>query len=647
MGPAGAEGVDGIDGKEVTFQVREGFIQWQYVGDTVWNALIDLSTITGADGRNGTNGIDGREVLFQVAEGYIQWQYTGDTTWRNLVDINTLSGVQGIGIANTLINQYGELIITYTNNTEVNIGTIYRVYTVNFIGLQGYLIDSQSVIYGSDIVAPTPPIIKGYTFTGWSQTFTNINSNMSINAIYKINTYTLTFLTEGGLAIEPISNIEYNSTITLPIPSKEGYIFKGWFTGNTVNDGHFTNLTKVKDNITLYARWESRIFTVKFVDIDDIILKEVKVFSGESAVAPTAPEITGYTFTGWTQQFVNVIRDTIAKATYSINQYTITFDSNDGSLVETITQDYGTEVIEPTEPTKEGYTFVGWYVDAEFTTSYTFKTMPGDDITVYAKWQNTIIFDSNGGTLVDEITQDFGAILNEPTNPIREGYSFAGWYSDSLLMSSFTFATMPSQNITLYAKWTINQYTITFDTNDGTFVEEITQDYGTEVIEPTEPTKYKHIFLGWKLNLSSSTYFLFEMMPAENIILYADWKLLNDNYISYESRLNSNNQFVIDFTISEFVYFSAFDLIVTLNKSVLSVTSELSPFGYLTENNQIRLLYSDASNNINIDTVIVSIVVNASDLEGLVLSLHINQVISIDNNEPIEALFTIDERLKP
>ena len=148
----GADGVDGTDGKQVTFQVSEGFIQWQYVGDTTWTNLIDLQTITGADGSNGTDGADGREVLFQVADGFIQWQYTGDTTWTNLVDINTLTGVQGIGISNTSINEYGELIITYTDNTVVNIGTIYKVYTVNFVGLEGYLIDSQTIIYGSDAV---------------------------------------------------------------------------------------------------------------------------------------------------------------------------------------------------------------------------------------------------------------------------------------------------------------------------------------------------------------------------------------------------------------------------------------------------------------------------------------------------------------
>ena len=107
----------------------------------------------------GPHGEDGREVLFQVAYGYIQWQYTGDTLWTNLIEIASLTGVQGVGISNTSINEYGELIITYTDDSVANLGQIYIVYTVNFVGLDGYLIDTQSVIYGDDAVAPTPPTI--------------------------------------------------------------------------------------------------------------------------------------------------------------------------------------------------------------------------------------------------------------------------------------------------------------------------------------------------------------------------------------------------------------------------------------------------------------------------------------------------------
>ena len=92
VGPAGQDGVDGINGKEVTFRVSEGYIQWQYLGDLSWNNLVALTTLTGLDGANGT---DGKEVAFQVSGGYIQWQYAGDSSWTNLVELTSLVGPAG------------------------------------------------------------------------------------------------------------------------------------------------------------------------------------------------------------------------------------------------------------------------------------------------------------------------------------------------------------------------------------------------------------------------------------------------------------------------------------------------------------------------------------------------------------------------
>jgi uncharacterized repeat protein (TIGR02543 family) len=85
--------------------------------------------------------------------------------------------------------------------------------------------------------------------------------------------------------------------------------------------------------------------------------------------------------------------------------------------------------------------------------------MPSQAITLYAKWtanQYTIRFDSNGGTRVTAITQNFGTAVSAPTNPTRTGYTFAGWFSDEALTIAYTFTTMPSQATTLYAKWTAN-----------------------------------------------------------------------------------------------------------------------------------------------------------------------------------------------
>nr|WIF89110.1 InlB B-repeat-containing protein [Acholeplasma laidlawii] len=551
VGPAGQDGVDGINGKQVTFQVSEGFIQWQYVGDTTWTNLIDLQTITGADGSNGTDGADGREVLFQVAEGYIQWQYTGDTTWTNLIEINALTGQTGVGILSTDINQQGELIITYTNDVVVNIGRVVTGYTVNFVGMNGYLIDSQYIIYGQSALEPTAPIVTGYTFVEWDTAFNQVTSNLTVRAIYQINTYTISFNTNGGSYIAPLTGVTYGSMIELPFPTKEGYGFKGWFTGNTVNDGQFTNLSMVTSDLTLYAKWESGVFTVRFVDADDFVLKEVEVISGASTTPPVAPTIEGYTFVGWSTSYTLILKDTLIKALYEANSYTITFNSNGGSLVESITQDYATTIIQPNDPTRQGYTFGGWYGDSSLTTAYTFTTIPAQNITLYAKW-NIITYGidyeldggDNHGSNPSSYTVETNTItLSEPS---KEGYTFNGWYSDEQYTAEVIAITQGSiSDITLYAKWSISSYTITFDSNGGSLVEPMAQDYATTVIQPTNPTKAGYTFGGWYSDSDLTTAYIFTSMPSGNITLYAKWNIITygidydldggDNHVSNPS----------------------------------------------------------------------------------------------------------------
>jgi len=131
--------------------------------------------------------------------------------------------------------------------------------------------------------------------------------------------------------------------------------------------------------------------------------------------------------------------------------------TNGGSAVAAITLASGATVTAPTQPTKTGFTFGGWYSDSALTTAYTFSVMPAENITLYAKWnavvvQTTITFEVNGGSVVAAITQNAGTVVVAPTAPTKTGYTFAGWYSDIALTVAYTFNLMPSQNISLYAK---------------------------------------------------------------------------------------------------------------------------------------------------------------------------------------------------
>ena len=225
----------------------------------------------------------------------------------------------------------------------------------------------------------------------------------------------------------------------------------------------------------------------------------------------------GYTQVGWSTVdggekvygFEDVYTQNEALTLYPVwntNKYTITFDTNGGSEIAPITQDYGTEITAPANPTRKGYTFKGW--DKEIP-----ETMPAENMTVKAQWeinQYTITFDTNGGSEIAPITQDYGTKITAPDKPTRKGYTFKGWDKEIP-------KTMPAENITVKAQWKINQYTITFDTNGGSDIAPITQDYGTEITAPDNPTRKGYTFKGWDKEIP-------ETMPAENITITARWK---------------------------------------------------------------------------------------------------------------------------
>ena len=239
---------------------------------------------------------------------------------------------------------------------------------------------------------------------------------------------------------------------------------------------------------------------------------------GVGATLPAADDMTytGHTFKGWydnenlTGSPVTAIggAETGNKeywAKWEINQYTVTVKPENGKADIIITQDYGTPITAPTL-TREGYTFKGW--DKEIP-----ETMPADNITVKAQWeinQYTIAFDTNGGSEITPITQDYGTKITAPDKPTRKGYTFKGWDKEIP-------KTMPAENITVKAQWEINQYTITFDTNGGSEIAPITQDYGTEITAPDNPTRKGYTFKGWDKEIPKT-------MPAENITITARWK---------------------------------------------------------------------------------------------------------------------------
>ena len=193
------------------------------------------------------------------------------------------------------------------------------------------------------------------------------------------------------------------------------------------------------------------------------------------------------------------------------------FNTNTTSTIQTKEVEEGTILKIEETITKQGYTFIGW--------DYDFNKPITTDLEVNAKWQAnkyTITFNPNGGKVTSttqQVTYDSDYTLITPT---YEGHAFMGWYyNDKLFEESGIWKI--DKDITLYAKFIMNQYTLTFVTNGGTSIERVTQDYGT-IVNVEDPTKENYIFDGWYKDETFKTKYTITTMPNEDLTLYAKWR---------------------------------------------------------------------------------------------------------------------------
>ena len=324
-------------------------------------------------------------------------------------------------------------------------------------------------------------------------------------------TYAVTLNTNGGTINNGnVTEYTYGVGATLPTDvTRTGYTFKGWYYNENLTGSPVTAIGDTETgNKEYWAKWEINQYTVTVKPENGEADITITQDYGTPITAPADPIREGYTFIGWDRDIPKTMpaENITVTAQWEINQYTIAFDTAGGSEIAPITQDYGTNITAPADPTRKGYTFKGW--DKEIP-----ETMPAENITVKAQWeinQYTIAFVTNGGSEIAPITQDYGTEITAPDNPTREGYTFIGWDRDIPEI-------MPAENITVTAQWEINRYTITFDTAGGSEIAPITQDYGTNITAPADPTREGYTFIGWDKAIPTT-------MPAENITVTAQWK---------------------------------------------------------------------------------------------------------------------------
>ena len=708
----GIDGINGQDGREVTFKVENGYIKWQYEGDTTWTNLIELSSLIGPKGDKGNDGTDGREVTFKVENGYIKWQYVGDTTWTNLIELSSLIGPKGDkgndGIdgkdGKSAYEIYKETHPEYTKSEQewlddlVNgrLGTKEETkYIVKFVTNTTDTIADQIVTKGEKVTKPTDPVKEGYifdgwyiddekwvfsgytitsditltarfikieeesfslnnsikendiykvvvsnsinsynfrlninitgysnyyvsgdeygstihftkqvqlnegnnyyyilcekdngdidtyrvniyrnrlykvefntnttskiepkqveegtiltnvetltktgyTFKGWDYDFTKpITSNLIVNAIWAANQYTITYDPNGGTINKNTQMVTYDSNYILLEPTYEGHAFMGWYYNDRLFDN--TGIWKLTTNITLTANWSAEFNIIYILDggTNDSNNPTKYYYTTETINLKDPTKIEAI-FDGWytEPEFINKVEqiekgstgDITLYAKFIMNKYTLTFETNGGTRIEQVTADYGTKLNITT--TRKGYELVGWFKDSSLSLSSYYElgeTMPNENLTLYAKWslnQYKIVYILDGGE--KDSTNPYVYTIETETinlkNPTKVEAIFDGWYTEPEFINKVEQIKKGSTgDITLYAKFIMNKYTITFETNGGTSIEQVTADYGT-LISIENPIKEGYIFDGWYKDKSFTTKYIITTMPNENITLYA------------------------------------------------------------------------------------------------------------------------------
>ena len=437
-------------------------------------------------------------------------------------------------------------------------------YTVSFSanGGSGTVPGPLTVNAGSSITLPSGGglAMSSCTFGGWNtnNVGTGINypkgsslvptSDITLYAKWDAITipYTVAFSADGGTPAPAQQNIAYGGKVTEPAAmTKTGYTFGGWFKETAFTNQWNFATDIVTSDITLYAKWDAVAipYTVAFsADGGTPAPTQQTVGHGGKVTEPAAMTKTGYTFGGWFKEMAlinkwNFATDTVSAnitlyAKWSLNQIYVTFVSNGGTFVPDQAVTIGGKVAEPEGIARTGHTLDGWYMDNNtFLYRWNFATdIVSSNITLYAKWninRHTVTFNTDGGIPAPaQQTVDLGSKVTEPAATTKIGYTFGGWFKEAALINQWNFATdTVTGNITLYAKWMLNQYTATFNANGGTPAPtQQTVDHGGKVTEPPAMTRSGYLFDAWYKEAAFTNKWNFVTDTATGpLTLYAKW----------------------------------------------------------------------------------------------------------------------------
>lgn len=334
------------------------------------------------------------------------------------------------------------------NGDTVYVKWTINKYTVTFMDGEKVLATFTNVTHGDTVTAPEVPEKDGKTFSKWDKDFSKVTSDLTINAVYDVDTFTVTF--KDGEKVLETQTVEYEAAATAPDTARlsppEGMHFAKW-------DKDFS---KVTESIEVSAVYEPNEYSVIFKN-GETTLKTEMVKHGFAATAPNVYDTATKKFVGWDKSFDNVTSDLIVNAKFETKKFTLTFINFDGTTVYTAEVEYGASISDHFETADSAATYDtkildydGWYkADGTRIDELDLPTMPAENFTLTLKL-----------SLMDSAIGDFK--VNTPAD-----FTFTE-------SNTAEFSVMPNEGTTLHAGvtykyiWTINKDNVFYKTEETT-----------------------------------------------------------------------------------------------------------------------------------------------------------------------------------
>jgi internalin A len=455
--------------------------------------------------------------------------------------------------------------ITVSYSGEYN-AAVYAHSRVEFI-VDDEVYEHLDVKSGFSFAPPkVPPKKEGHTFSGWytapvggeKWNFNNKvnvrNEPLQLYAQFDVHTYKLIYIHHDEVFEE---HFDASFGQLLPhssLSTKRGHTLN-WYIDQTYSEKwDVANMTMPAYDVTLYGRYDINDYKLTYIHEETALEEQFDVVFDSVLPLASLPEKHGYTLKWYADsQYTIAVKpndmsmpdeDVVLYGRYEVNKYNVTYVI--GEEQSTTMVDFGTLLVQPADPMKEGYTFLGWFDEAGSSWDFTVDTMPASDMVLYAQYE---IIQSNVTYIVgDEVMAiveqiPYGMRLTEISAPDKEGHVFLGWFRTAVDEAEatekpwdFALDTMPASDLTLHARYGEGVYALTYDDGQGNVSTPVFVTYGkyltTEAPAPSVPSKPFHVFLGWsEHNEEDAPLWDFEQdtMPARALTLYARYDAMRFN----------------------------------------------------------------------------------------------------------------------